>query len=305
MRGMGMRVLISGASGLVGSALREALRREGHAAGRLARPGAALATGDVRWDPEGAGLDTAAAEGADAIVHLAGASIAKGRWSAARKQVLRTSRVDATRNLVEGMARMKTPPRILAAASAVGYYGNRGDEELTEVSAPGSDFLAELVYDWEEAARAAEKLGTRTAILRFGVILSKKGGALPRMLLPFRMGAGGRLGSGKQWMSWLTLRDAAGIVMFALREERMRGPLNAVAPNPVRNEEFTRVLGHALHRPAFFPAPSAALRLALGEMADALLLSSQRVKPARLASFGYAWQDAELNAALGSVLAEA
>jgi uncharacterized protein (TIGR01777 family) len=297
-----MKILISGASGMVGSTLAAALRAEGHAVGRLARPGSAVSKDDVRWDPKGGGLDVAAAEGAEAIVHLAGASIAGARWSTARKQLLRRSRVDATKNLIAGLARMSLPPRIFVCASAVGYYGDRGDEKLTEHSAPGSDFLAELSRDWEAAAREAETLGARTAILRFGIILSKSGGALPRMLSPFRLGAGGRLGSGRQWMSWLTLSDAIGIIRFALTEEKMKGPANAVSPHPASNAEFTRVLGHVLRRPTLFPAPAFALRLALGEMAGALLLGSQRVLPERLTALGYQFSYSELEPALRAVL---
>jgi uncharacterized protein len=297
-----MKILISGASGMVGSTLAAALGAEGHTVGRLARPCSAASANDVLWDPEGGGLDSAAAEGTEAIVHLAGASIAGARWSTARKELLRRSRVDATKNLVAGLSRMSSPPRIFVAASAIGYYGDRGDEKLTEQSAPGTDFLAELSRDWEAASREAETLGARTVMLRFGIILSKAGGALPRMLLPFRLGAGGRLGSGKQWMSWITLDDVIGIIQFALHEEKLKGLANAVSPHPVRNAEFTGILGLVLRRPTLFPAPAFALRLALGELADALLLGSQRVFPERLAALGYRFSYSELEPALRAVL---
>jgi hypothetical protein len=241
-------------------------------------------------------------EGVDGIVHLAGASIADGRWTEPRKQLLRASRVDATRHLVNGLLQLARPPKVLVAASAVGYYGDRGDEQLTEACAPGSDFLARLARDWEaEALRAGEK-GIRTVLLRFGVILSARGGALPRMLLPFRMGVGGKLGSGKQWMSWLTLAEAVGLARHALENGGLTGTVNAVAPSPVRNSEFTKVLGKVLRRPTMFPAPAFALKLALGEMAEALLLSSQRVIPARLQEQGYRFQHPTLEAALHAVL---
>lgn len=304
-----MKILVSGSSGLVGSALIKALAQQGHTACRLVRPASGAAAGvpgalatNVRWDPPSGEFDFAAAEGAEALVHLAGAAIAAGRWNAARKRLLRSSRVDATRHLVRALGKLSRPPRVMVSASAVGYYGSRGDDELTEESAPGNDFLALLARDWEaEAARAAE-FGARVAVVRFGVILAREGGALPRMLLPFRLGLGGRLGPGKQWMSWLTLAEALGIIRCALENAQARGPINAVAPNPARNAEFTAALGRALRRPAFFPAPAMALRLALGEMAEALLLSSQRVLPKKLESLGYRFRHAELAPALEAVL---
>lgn len=297
-----MRVLISGASGLLGTALTGALRRAGYTVNRLVRPGGSAAPGDVGWNPKSGRVELAGLEGVDAVVHLAGASIAEGRWTKARKQVLRESRVDATQNLVNALLELKRPPKVLVGASAVGYYGDRSDEQLTETSAPGNDFLAQLARDWETEVVRATKNGIRTVQLRFGVILAARGGALPRMLLPFKMGVGGRLGSGQQWMSWLTLQEATGIVKFALENAELAGAVNAVAPNPVRNIEFTKTLGRVLRRPTLFPAPAFALKLALGEMADALLLSSQRVIPARLSELKYNFVHAELEAALRAVL---
>jgi len=298
-----MKVLISGASGLVGRALIEALRARGHSVARLVRPGGQRAEGDVAWDPFAAIIDTAAMEGADAVVHLSGASIADGRWSPARKATLRSSRLDTTRVLVDALARLQKKPRVFVCASAIGFYGDRGDEVLTESSSNGTDFLALLARDWEAEAVRAELSGIRVARMRFGIILSGDGGPLPLMLLPFRFGAGGRLGSGRQWMSWIALEDAVEIVCAAIEDNRFSGPINVVAPNPVRNSEFTRSAGAALHRPSFLVAPAFALRLALGEMADELLLVSQRVEPKRLEELGYPFRLPELRPALRAALA--
>lgn len=303
-----MRILISGSTGLVGTALVEKLSREEHTVARLVRrgtSGAGNAAGgqqqNVPWDPVAGEFDAAGAEGADALVHLAGASIAGGRWSAARKQLLRTSRIDATRHLVGALAKLQRPPRAILAASAIGFYGDRGDEALTEASASGSDFLAGACREWEtEEARAVE-FGARVANLRFGIILAKHGGALPQMAMPIKLGVGGRLGNGRQWMSWVTLEETVRIVEFVLANTGLAGPVNVVAPNPARNSEFTRVLAKTLHRPALFPAPGFALRLALGEMADALLLSSQKVVPSKLVDSGYSFAQPNLTDALASV----
>jgi uncharacterized protein len=297
-----MRVLISGATGLVGTALGEALREDGHAVGHLARPGGTPRAGDMRWDPATGIVDVAAMEGADAVVCLSGAGIGDGRWTPERKKVLRSSRVDSTRVLVESLGQMKRKPRLFVGASAIGYYGDRGDEILTESSMAGNDFLALLARDWEAEAMRAESIGIRTVIIRFGMILSAKGGALPRMLTPFKLGAGGRLGSGKQWMSWVALEDVVGIIRAAIANDEIKGPVNVVAPDPVQNAEFTRALARALHRPAIFPAPALALRLALGEMADGLLLSSQRVRPARMMAVGYDYRMKDLDATLRKIL---
>jgi uncharacterized protein (TIGR01777 family) len=298
-----MRVLISGSTGLVGTALGEALTSAGHTVSPLLRPGRTASPGSVRWDPAARdGFDAAAAEGAEAVVHLAGESIASGRWNDRRKAELRSSRVAATRNLVDGLGRMRRKPAVLVSASAIGYYGDRGDEELTEASAPGRDFLADLAVEWEAEAARAEEHGIRVVIVRFGIILSPRGGALQRMLLPFRMGVGGRLGSGKQWMSWVSLPEVVAIIGHVIENPAVRGPVNAVAPNPVRNSEFTQTLGRVLRRPTVFPAPAFALRLLLGEMADALLLSSQRVLPEQLATSGYRFRHEQLETALRDVL---
>jgi hypothetical protein len=240
----------------------------------------------------------------EAVVNLAGASIGEGRWTAARKELLRTSRIDSTRHLVRALGRVKNPPSVFVSASAVGYFGDRGDEELTEESVAGGDFLATLCKDWEAEAAAAANFGARTVCTRFGIALARDGGALPRMVLPFKFGAGGRLGSGNQWMSWVTLGEVASIVKFVIANESLTGAVNAVAPEPMCNSEFTKILASVLRRPAIFPAPAFALKLALGEMAEGLLLSSQRVQPARLVSAGYQFQATDLRAALSEVLAK-
>jgi uncharacterized protein (TIGR01777 family) len=300
-----MKILITGASGLVGTALGRELVQEGQTVCRLVRPESAQnkagAGFDVAWNPATGELGGAAV-GADAVVNLAGASIAGGRWTGERKRVLRASRVDTTRALVGAISKMAQRPRVLLSASAVGYYGSRGDEVLTEESRPGEDFLASLATEWEGEARKAESLGIRVVLLRFGVVLAKDGGALPQMMRPFRFGVGGKIGSGRQWMSWITLEDSIQIIQLALKNETLSGPLNVVAPEPLRNTEFTQTLASAMHRPAIFPAPGFALRLLLGEMADALLLGSQRATPEALTRLGYRFQHASLGPALRSVL---
>jgi uncharacterized protein len=302
-----VKIIVTGSSGLVGSAICSSLRTDGHSLVRLVRSSSTSTSGSsselARWEPPFGSLDLHAMEAADAVVHLAGASIAGGRWTAARKEILRTSRVDATRHLVAGLAKLKQKPRVFVSASAVGFYGSSGDEMLTESSAPGSDFLAQLCQDWEAAVAEIEQFGIRPVMLRFGIILSSRGGALAKMLPPFRMGVGGRLGSGKQWMSWIVLDDVVKLIRCAIEDESLCGPVNAVAPNPATNAEFTRVLAHALHRPAIFPAPQFALRLALGEMAEALLFSSQRVLPQKLIAAKYSFLHSDLQEALESVTA--
>ena len=303
-----MRVLLSGSTGFLGTTLVETLGKQGHTVAGLVRPGTArdgaaeTRVQAVAWDPVAGQFDAAQAEGADALVHLAGSPIAGGRWNASRKELLRTSRIDATRHLIGALAKLRRPPRVIVSASAVGYYGDRGEETLTELSSPGNDFLAGVCGEWEAETSRAELFGARVVSLRFGIILGEHGGALPRMLLPFKLGAGGRLGSGRQWMSWLTLQEAVNIIQFALAAAGLAGPANAVTPNPVRNSEFTKDLANTLRRPALFPAPAFALRLALGEMADALLLSSQKAMPAKLVDSGYRFLQPNLESALAEVL---
>ena len=287
---------------MVGTALTKALLAGSHTIARLVRSGGEAAQGDVRWDPASAMVDGAAMESVDAVVHLAGASIADGRWTAARKAVLRSSRVDSTRLLVDTMARMPRKPRVLVCASATGYYGDRGDEILTEASEPGSDFLALLARDWEAEAMRASAAGIRTVLLRFGMILDAKHGALPKMLLPFRFGLGGRIGTGRQWMPWIALADAVRVVFAALLDERFEGAVNTVAPNPVRNAEFARIAARVLHRPAILNVPGAALRVMLGEMAKPLLLASAKVVPEALARMQFAFRYPELELALQEIV---
>ena len=247
-------------------------------------------------------MDPRALEASDALVHLSGANISGGRWTPARKQILRSSRVDTTRVLVDSLSRLSRKPRVFVSASAVGYYGSRGDEVLTESMQPGTDFLSALARDWETEASRAQSSGIRTVMLRFGVILSSEGGALPRMMTPFKFGVGGPLGGGEQWMSWIALDDVIGIVRLAIANAQLSGPVNVVAPNPVRNRDFSRVLAMVLHRPAIFSAPRFVLRLALGEMANALLLVSQRAHPAKLLAMGYRFRFDDLGTALGEIV---
>ena len=301
-----MKILITGSTGFVGSALVRALASDGHTVCRLLRPQSKTTFGskdgfDVAWNPETGELGGAGV-GPDAVVNLAGASIAGGRWTEKRKELLRTSRIDTTRALVKALTKMNARPRVLVSASAIGIYGDRGDEVLTEESKPGTDFLAGLAREWEAEALKAEAIGIRVVLARFGIILAQHGGALAKMLLPFKLGVGGRLGSGKQWMSWITLEDVVGVTRFAIENNAVRGELNVVAPQPAQNSNFTRALAEALHRPALFPAPAFGLRLALGEMADALLLSSQRVKPQVLEKLSYKFLHPELSAAFSAVL---
>lgn len=255
----------------------------------------------MKWNPDTGELG-AAAVGADAVVNLAGASIAHGRWTTRRKKELRASRVDTTRVLVNALAKMAARPRVLVSASAIGYYGDRGEEVLTEERPAGKGFLCEVAKDWEGEAEKAEVLGIRVVRLRFGVILAKDGGALPQMARPFRFAVGGRIGSGRQWMSWISLEDVLAIVRLGLEDGSVRGALNVVAPKPVRNVDFAVELARTLHRPTLFPAPAFALRLVLGEMADALLLASARVVPEQLGKLGYRFLQPNLAGALASAL---
>lgn len=301
-----MHVLLTGSSGLIGSALAPALEADGHRVRRLRRGASVGAAADgadtASWNPADGAFAPGALGGIDAVVHLAGESIAGGRWTAARKARIRDSRVDGTRRLCAALAALDTPPRVLVAASAIGYYGDRGDALLDESAAPGTGFLPEVSRAWEAAAAPAREAGIRLVQLRIGIVLSRAGGALGQMLLPFRLGLGGVLGSGEQYMSWIALDDVVGVVQRALADESLRGPINTVAPQAVTNREFTRTLGRVLGRPTILPAPAFALRLVLGEMADALLLSSTRVDPAALRSAAFAFRHPRLDGALRHVL---
>ena len=294
-----MQIAITGASGLVGSTLVPLLTTGGHQVTKLVRREAA--EGEATWDPEGE-FDAAALDGIDAVVHLAGENIAASRWSEKVKDKIRSSRVQGTRVLCEGLAKMQNPPKVLVCASAIGFYGDRCDEELNEESANGTGFLADVAQEWEAATQPARDAGIRVVNLRFGVILSPKDGALAKMLLPFKLGGGGRVGSGKQYWSWISIDDAAGAVHHALMTDSLSGPVNAVAPNPVTNGEFTKTLGRVLNRPTILPLPAFAARLALGEMADALLLASIRVEPKELRRSGYEFRQPTLESALRHLL---
>ena len=302
-----MRTGITGATGLIGRALASELAGRGHEVVALTRREGAL-TGfppgvrSGRWNPrgDGANADPARAlEGLDALVHLAGEPVGK-RWTTARKRAIRESRVEGTKALVAALGAARNRPSRLLAASAVGYYGARGDEELDEDSLAGNDFLAEVCAEWEDAAAGARQTGIETASLRIGVVLSPKGGALATMLPPFRLGVGGRLGSGRQWMAWIHLADVAAAIAHLLEAPAgsLESTYNLTSPNPVTNAAFTKALGKALRRPTIFPAPGPAMRLAFGEMADALLLSGQRVVPGRLLAAGFQFGHPSIGPAL-------
>ena len=304
-----MHVLVTGASGLIGGALLPYLMAGGHTVARVARPGGrtvrmpGFPLDTVTWDPTGNTPPTAGSlEGFDAVVHLAGESIASGRWSEARKQRIRDSRVRGTKALAAELSKLSRPPRVLVAASAIGFYGDRGDENLIETSPRGQCFLAEVCEEWEAATAAARSSGIRTVNLRTGVVTSPLGGALAKMLPPFRMGAGGVVGDGRQWMSWITLDDLLDVILHAIADASLSGPVNAVAPHPVMNEEWTKTLGRVLGRPTLVPMPAFAARAAFGEMADELLLSSTRVIPEKLLAARHTYRYLELEPALRGML---
>ncbi len=298
-----MRVAVSGASGLIGSALTASLRADGTDVARLVRRPAS-APDEIGWDPRpgGAGLDPAALRGVDAVVHLSGAPIADGRWTRARKAMLQSSRIDSTATLVRAMTAADPPTPVLLCGSAIGYYGETGDRLVDETAPQGTGFLAELVGEWEQAAQAAAPAGIRVAQLRSGVVLSVGGGMLGRLLRPFRLGLGAKVGSGRQYLSWISIADEVGAIRFLLDSEGASGPFNLTAPHPVTNAEFTRALAGALGRPAALALPSAVLRTALGEVASELLASA-RVRPARLTQAGYQFEYPDLASALGALLA--
>lgn len=292
-----MRVLLTGGTGFIGEPVARALRTAGHDVTIVSRQPGFVPAKAIAWDAVGAVMPET-----DAVVNLAGESIAAGRWTDARKAAIVASRVDGTRALVAAMAASAARPKVLVSASAVGFYGPRGDEELDEEAPSGEGFLASVCRQWEEAAWRARDLGVRVAALRIGVVLGPGGGALGRMVIPFRAGVGGRLGSGRQWMSWIHRDDVVGLVLAAVEREAYDGPVNATAPAPVRNCDFTVALARAVHRPAFFPVPAVALRLLLGEMAE-MLLTGQRVVPTAALAAGYAFKQPELAEALVAALA--
>ncbi len=296
-----MKIIISGASGLVGSALVPDLTSNGHNVVRLVRMPRQPSRDEAIWDPAKGDLDPTVLDGAGVVVNLNGRSIGQGRWNARVKDELRSSRIDATTTIAAAIARCEDPPSLLVNASAVGYYGDRGDEVLDEGSAPGTGFLADLSRDWEQAALAARSKNTRVVLLRFGMIVAN-GGALEKMLLPFKLGLGGPMGSGRQFWSWVGMSDVLGVIRFAIDNPELSGPVNVVSPQETRCSGFTQTLGSVLRRPAVLPMPAFAARLALGEMGDALLLASQRVRPRVLEEAGYPFQTPELDPAIRDAL---
>ena len=290
-----MKVLIAGASGLVGSALIPALEAEGAEVTRLVRSSAGA--GEIEWHPNNDQIDADTLDGFDAVINLAGENIAAGRWTDEQKRKIRDSRVNGTHLLSEAITKLKHPPRVFLCASATGIYGDRGDETLDEQSDSGGGFLAGVCREWEKATEPAVEAGVRTVNLRFGPILARAGGMLAKLLTPFKMGMGGKVGSGKQYISWVAIDDAVNAIKLALKDESFRGPLNVVSPNPVTNEKFTKTLGHVLSRPTALAMPAFAARLAFGEMADEMLLASQRVIPKRLDDAGYEFEYPDLEGA--------
>lgn len=297
-----MKVAVSGAGGLIGSALTSRLAKDGHRVFRLVRVRPHQAEAKVYWDPAGGEIDAAGLEGMDAVVHLAGENIASGRWNDAKKARIRDSRVHGTRLLAETLAGLDKPPGVLASASAIGFYGDRGKAVMREDAAAGEGFLAGVCRAWEAAAQPAADKGIRVVNCRFGVVFSPDGGPLALMLSPFRMGVGGVIGGGRQYMSWISIVDAVAALIHILTHEMLAGPVNIVTPRPVTNREFTKTLGRVLRRPTIFPMPAFAARLAFGEMANDLLLASTRVEPQRLLDSGYEFQHAQLEAALRALL---
>ena len=307
-----MRVAISGSSGLIGTALAESLRADGHQVQRLVRsqPASSPASGDagaIAWDPVAGTIDAAALEGLDGVVHLAGAGVGDKRWTEARKRVVLDSRTEGTGLLAQTLAALDAPPRVFVSGSAIGYYGDGGDTVLTEDSPHGEGYLANLVIAWEQAAQPAREAGIRTVLARTGIVLSKRGGALPKMLPLFRFGLGGPFGSGSQWMSWITLADEVAALRFLLDggADGVDGPVNLTAPQPVTNKDFAKALGRAMHRPALLPVPKFGPKLMLGgQMADEMLFFSQRIRPAALEGAGHDFLHPDLDAGLAAVLAE-
>jgi uncharacterized protein len=296
---MNSRILVSGVSGPIGAALLPSLKTSGWSVVRLVR-GSAAGEGQIAWDPA-APIAPEAVSGFDAVIHLAGESIF-GRWTAGKKRKIRDSRVAGTLNLAQALARAEEKPKVFVCGSAIGYYGNRGEEALSEESAPGTGFLAEVCQGWEEATTPAVQADIRTAHIRTGIVLSAKGGALGAMLLPFKLGLGGRTGNGRQWMSWIDVRDMVGAIHHILKNDLLQGPVNMVAPKPVRNAEFAGTLARVLSRPAIFPMPAFAVKLVFGEMGEECLLGSQKVEPGKLISSGYPFRYRELRASLEGLL---
>ncbi len=297
-----MDVVVTGSSGLIGSALKGALERAGHRMIPMVR---SAASGDaIHWDPDRGEIDSGALEGVGAVVHLAGEGIGARRWNDEHKARVKDSRTRGTSLLAQTLAKLNKAPSVLVSGSAVGYYGDRGDEVLTETSRPGNDFLADVCTAWEAAAAPAKEAGIRVAHIRTGIVLSGRGGVLPRMIMPFKFGVGGKLGSGRQWMSWISLEDEVGAILHLLGDDSLAGAFNLTAPNPVTNGDMTKAIGEALHRPTLIPAPAFALKAALGpEMAGELLLVSQRALPTRLLDNGFTFAHPDIAGALQTAFA--
>jgi uncharacterized protein (TIGR01777 family) len=297
-----VEVVVSGASGLIGSALVNSLRSDGHRVRRLRR-GGVTGDDDIGWDPQEGRIDAPALEGVDAVVHLAGEGIGEKRWTDEQKARIRDSRVRGTAVLAAAVASRENKPRVFVSSSAIGYYGDRGDEVLTEKSDPGDDYLAKVCREWEAETQPASDAGVRTVVARSGIVLAKHGGALQRMLLPFKLGVGGKQGPGTQWMSWIALDDEIGALRAAIDDDRLRGPVNLTAPNPMRNKDFADMLGRVLHRPTVLTTPLLPLKLRFGaELVETLLLVSQRVEPARLNEVGFSFTYPDLESALDALL---
>jgi uncharacterized protein (TIGR01777 family) len=296
-----MKILITGASGLIGKALQNSFAEKGHDL-LLAGRSEPRAANQIQWTIENGFAEPRRLEGIDAFIHLAGENISALRWTDEKKRAIRDSRVLGTRSVVDAIGKLKQKPKVFIAGSATGYYGDRGDEVMTENDVPGDTFLSEVCKAWEAESRRAEDLGIRSVLLRTGIVLSKDGGALAEMLTPFKLGVGGVVGSGRQWMSWISLEDVVGAINFALENDELSGPINIVAPNPVTNKEFTRTLGEVIHRPTILPLPQFAVKLAFGEMGDALLLDSTRVAPERLTNSGFKFKFEKLKLALRNAL---
>ena len=293
-----MKILVTGSTGLIGTALGSFLAENGHEVKRLVRTEPASGEDEIHWSPDSESIDKAGLEELDSVVHLAGENLASGKWTAEKKARIRDSRVVGTRLLCESLSQLTQPPKVLVCSSAIGYYGDRGDAIVNEGAFSGSGFLAEVCHEWEDAAGSASEAGIRVVNLRIGVVLSPSGGALARMLPPFKMGFGGKLGNGKQYISWIALDDAVGVIHHCLTQDGLCGPVNAVTPNAVTNGEFTKTLGRVLNRPTLFGMPAFMVRAVFGEMADEMLLSSTRVAPTRLEETSYSFHYPELESAL-------
>lgn len=293
-----MRIAITGSTGLVGSELVSRLKEKGHDVYRMVRRFPPPHSTDIYWNPDLGKIDVSALEGMDAVIHLAGVNVAEARWSKTQKERIWKSRVVTTHFLCKALAGLAAPPRLLIQTSATGYYGDRGDEICTEESTQGKNFLADLCHEWERAGEVAKQKGIRVIVVRMGMVLSRQGGALRKMLRPFRLGLGGVMGSGQQWMSWILLSDLVSVFDFLLSHPLIAGFINAVTPHPVKNREFTKILGHVLQRPTLLPLPAFAVRMLFGEMGERLLLEGCRVMPQKLSEAGFGFENPFLEEAL-------